>query len=320
MIEAEKIIVYRLLNPTTGKVVSESSSMEHCLREAAWRAPAKFTIAEIDRGGWCGMLAKADRFGSRWPPAKLAEFGRQWAANVSARELRQFFDIEDVAKIRKKLGLPVREQIRPAPKVRIKKEMPPRATIGGQLFRAKLRAWDRAQRYQRHLKTQEEKFGLIFPEPHNPYPQPRQTASDLHGSERAELMNFMFSEGASLDEIAQHFGLKAGTVALQLKATAAEFGNERRLKIERRRRRGTGTKEVPAEVADAGWPIVYFTRGRVPCSTLPASLAKKFKRKRPRRTSRRRFIAYCGQLLRTHGVRPPADDRTIPPILLASSE
>lgn len=304
--------VYAVKDRLTGKKVAESTTREHALREARWRGEivpgSLFDIDEISRGAWGGYdFARSDRMGSSWPDAKLQEFKEHYLAMVPGKMLMEYFDCSNLSKPRKKLGL----AIRPLPRLparthnKVRIQRPKYSTIKGRLFFAKIRAWDRAERYQEHLKSQVEKHGLIFPTQEIMYP--RAAPRSLTDDEKIELMHFMLSEGADFDEIAKHFGLKARTVVLKLKKTESQYGASRRLRIARRQYRRTGKDEVYPEVAVAGWPYFYLSRGRQPRNALSSPVAGKTARKPIRRTTRRRFISMLGAVLRDHGVRPPKD-------------
>jgi transposase-like protein len=93
-------IIYELRSLTTKKLVSQSSSFDNALREAAWRGgkfrangtSAKFFIHEVTRSGWGGMRARSHRFGSKWPTAKRNEYRRDWKSGMKIVEIENKYD------------------------------------------------------------------------------------------------------------------------------------------------------------------------------------------------------------------------------------
>ena len=112
-------LIYSLHAPNSRKVIAQSRSIEHCLREATWRGaviidgqPDRFSISTQRRPGWGGLFARSDRHGSPWPEAKLTEFSRQWLGGVKMVSLENYFDTSapNIARMKRKLGLPDRER------------------------------------------------------------------------------------------------------------------------------------------------------------------------------------------------------------------
>jgi hypothetical protein len=96
----ESDVIFELRQKKTGKLITQSSTLQSCLREAGWnggkfRADAKsekFYIRKIERQGWGGFSSRSPRYGRRWPARKLAEFRIDWLSGMRLVDLEKKYD------------------------------------------------------------------------------------------------------------------------------------------------------------------------------------------------------------------------------------
>lgn len=165
-------ILFNLRSRTTGKLIAQSTTFAHSKCEAEWRGGLDpFFIEAIEREGWEGLIAKSDRFGSPWPPAKIDEFCSLYEAGIPVRRLAAHFDCEDhgIIRMRNKLGL-----------------------------RKRMDVQDRPGSY-----------------------------NSLWTPDQDELINYMFDEGMSVDEITKHIARTTASVVQRIRETAKQWSERR---------------------------------------------------------------------------------------------
>lgn len=91
--------LFVLLDRHTNKIIAESSTKYHAWREADWRGSPlkpdgtskKFVLREIIRLARFG-ISRCDRYGAKWPPAKVREFCKDYLDGVLQKDLCQMYD------------------------------------------------------------------------------------------------------------------------------------------------------------------------------------------------------------------------------------
>lgn len=92
--------IYELRCKSTARLITQSSNFEAALREARWHGGTfrangtslKFYVTQVQRRGWGGMMGHSNRYGRKWPAAKLSDFRSDWKAGMRVVDLCVKYD------------------------------------------------------------------------------------------------------------------------------------------------------------------------------------------------------------------------------------